>query len=69
MTYPAARRDPQPDTYFGTQVPDPYRWLEDADSPETTAWVQAENQVTFAYLAQSNTSSLPAIAPPPQQQQ
>ena len=52
MTYPAARRDPQPDTYFGTPVPDPYRWLEDADAPETTAWVQAENEVTFAYLAQ-----------------
>ena len=52
MTYPAARRDPQPDTYFGTVVPDPYRWLENADSPETAAWVVAENEVTFAYLAQ-----------------
>ncbi|RZK87935.1 MAG: S9 family peptidase, partial [Hymenobacter sp.] len=52
LTYPAARRDPQPDTYFGTQVPDPYRWLEDADSPETTAWVTAQNEVTFDYLAQ-----------------
>ncbi len=52
MPYPAARRDPRPDTYFGTQVPDPYRWLEDADSAETTAWVRAENEVTFAYLDQ-----------------
>jgi prolyl oligopeptidase len=52
LTYPAARRDPQPDTYFGTPVPDPYRWLEDADSPETQAWVRAENEVTFGYLAQ-----------------
>ncbi|MGI4762159.1 MAG: prolyl oligopeptidase family serine peptidase [Janthinobacterium lividum] len=52
MTYPAARRDPQPDTYFGTEVLDPYRWLEDADAPETTAWVTAENEVTFGYLAQ-----------------
>jgi prolyl oligopeptidase len=52
LTYPAARRDPQPDTYFGTEVPDPYRWLEDADAPETTAWVTAENEVTFGYLAQ-----------------
>jgi prolyl oligopeptidase len=51
LTYPAARRDPQPDTYFGTQVPDPYRWLEDADSPETQTWVRAENEVTFDYLA------------------
>jgi len=52
LPYPAARRDPRPDTYFGTQVPDPYRWLEDADSAETTAWVRAENEVTFAYLDQ-----------------
>ncbi|WP_223648350.1 prolyl oligopeptidase family serine peptidase [Hymenobacter psoromatis] len=52
MPYPAARRDPRPDTYFGTDVPDPYRWLEDADSAETTAWVRAENEVTFAYLDQ-----------------
>ena len=52
MAYPAARRDPRPDTYFGTEVPDPYRWLEDADSAETTAWVRAENEVTFAYLDQ-----------------
>ncbi|MGI4739272.1 MAG: prolyl oligopeptidase family serine peptidase [Janthinobacterium lividum] len=52
LTYPAARRDSQPDTYFGTPVPDPYRWLEDADSAETAAWVAAENEVTFAYLDQ-----------------
>jgi prolyl oligopeptidase len=52
LNYPAAHRDPQPDTYFGTVVPDPYRWLEDADSAETTAWVAAENEVTFGYLAQ-----------------
>jgi len=52
LEYPAARRDPRPDTYFGTEVPDPYRWLEDADAPETTAWVTAENEVTFAYLDQ-----------------
>ena len=52
MPYPLARRDPRLDTYFGTAVPDPYRWLEDADSAETTAWVRAENEVTFAYLDQ-----------------
>ncbi|MCZ7140598.1 hypothetical protein O6379_24160, partial [Salmonella enterica subsp. enterica] len=37
---------------FGTPVPDPYRWLEDDRSPETAAWVKAENEVTNAYLAQ-----------------
>jgi prolyl oligopeptidase len=52
LTYPAARRDSQLDTYFGTPVPDPYRWLEDADSAETAAWVAAENELTFGYLAQ-----------------
>ncbi len=39
------------DTYHGTVVPDPYRWLEDDNAAETKAWVEAENQVTFGYLA------------------
>ncbi len=38
------------DNYFGTEIPDPYRWLEDDMSEETTAWVKAQNEVTFAYL-------------------
>ncbi len=37
--------------YFGTRVPDPYRWLENTDAPETKAWVDSENCVTFRYLA------------------
>ncbi|HVO34927.1 MAG TPA: hypothetical protein VMT21_05130, partial [Gemmatimonadales bacterium] len=37
--------------YFGTMVADPYRWLENTDSPETKAWVDSENCVTFHYLA------------------
>jgi prolyl oligopeptidase len=38
------------DTYFGIEVKDPYRWLEDDRSSETEAWVTAENEVTFGYL-------------------
>ena len=49
--YPPARRADQVDDYFGTRVADPYRWLEDVDAAETRAWVEAENAVTFAYLA------------------
>ena len=49
-TAPVARRDSQVDTYFGTAVRDPYRWLENTDAPDTKAWVEAENCATFAYL-------------------
>lgn len=38
------------DNYFGTEVPDPYRWLEDDNAPETREWIEAQNKVTFAYL-------------------
>ena len=50
MTYPATRRTNQVDVYHGVTVADPYRWLEDDNSPETKAWVEAQNKVTFAYL-------------------
>ena len=50
MTYPPARKANQVDDYHGVKVADPYRWLEDDRSAETTAWVNAENQVTSAYL-------------------
>ncbi|OON70711.1 prolyl oligopeptidase family serine peptidase [Hymenobacter sp. CRA2] len=51
LEYPKARKGDQVDDYFGTKVADPFRWLEDADSPETKAWVTAENKVTFDYLS------------------
>ena len=50
--YPAADKTDHVDDYHGTTVPDPYRWLEDANSPETHAWVEAENKLTFGYLRQ-----------------
>jgi len=52
LTYPAARATNQVDTYHGVAVADPYRWLEDDNSPETKAWVEAENKVTFDFLDQ-----------------
>jgi prolyl oligopeptidase len=52
ITYPETKKVDVSDDYFGTRVPDPYRWLEDDRAPEVTAWVEAQNKVTFAYLNQ-----------------
>ncbi len=51
LRYPETKRGTQLDDYHGTTVADPYRWLEDVDAPDTRAWVEAQNAVTFAYLA------------------
>jgi prolyl oligopeptidase len=51
FTYPATNKVEHVDTYHGVKVADPYRWLEDDNAPETTKWVEAQNQVTFGYLA------------------
>ena len=51
LQYPKAAKDGTVDEYFGTKVADPYRWLENDTSAQTAAWVEAENQVTNAYLA------------------
>ncbi|MDV6316386.1 prolyl oligopeptidase family serine peptidase [Idiomarina sp. HP20-50] len=50
MSYPETRKGDVTDTYFGTEVADPYRWLEDDRSEETENWVEAQNEVTFAHL-------------------
>ena len=50
LQYPITRTVDHVDTYHGTKVPDPYRWLEDDSAADTAAWVEAQNRVTFAYL-------------------
>jgi len=49
-TLPHPRTVDQVDDYHGTQVRDPYRWLEDTDAPDTRSWIAQENCVTFNYL-------------------
>ncbi len=51
LNYPTTKQVDTITNYFGTQVKDPYRWLEDDRSDETGAWVKAENEVTFGYLS------------------
>ena len=49
--YPSTRKDTTViDSYFGVNVADPYRWLEDDNSSETGAWVQSQNKLTYDYL-------------------
>lgn len=50
--YPETHKGDHVDVYFGQEVADPYRWLEDDLSKETKQWVKAENEVTFDYLSQ-----------------
>ncbi|MBL9101002.1 MAG: S9 family peptidase [Myxococcales bacterium] len=50
LSYPTTARGDVVDTYHGVQVADPYRWLEELDTPDTRAWVEAQNKLTFGYL-------------------
>ena len=52
LVYPETAKVDTVDVYFGTPVPDPYRWLENDTSAATTAWVEAQNKVTNEYLNQ-----------------
>ena len=51
LTYPETAKVDTVDVYFGTEVPDPYRWLENDTSAATAAWVEAQNKVTNDYLS------------------
>ena len=50
VTYPKTKKVDTVDVYFGTKVPDPYRWLEDDLSEETAEWIKKQNELTFGYL-------------------
>jgi prolyl oligopeptidase len=50
VAYPAAQRGDVVDDWHGVRVPDPYRWLEDPDAPESRVWIEAQNEVTATYL-------------------
>ncbi len=50
VSYPETEKIEVSDTFFGKEIIDPYRWLEDDRSDKTAAWVKAQNEVTFAYL-------------------
>jgi prolyl oligopeptidase len=52
IAYPATRTVEQSDSYHGTTIEDPFRWLEDTTSDDTKQWVEAQNRVTFDYLRQ-----------------
>jgi len=50
LNYPKTNKIPIKDNYFGTEVVDNYRWLEDDNSEETKKWVTNQNEITFSYL-------------------
>jgi prolyl oligopeptidase len=61
LRYPPAHRDSVVEVHFGRSVPDPYRWLEQVDSPATADWVRAERALTEDYLARAGGGARAAI--------
>src|SRR5260221_14589964 len=57
LAYPPTRKVDQVDTYFGTTVEDPYRWLEDENAPEKTRWGDAQNT-----LRSTGSAGVPTVA-------
>ena len=53
FNYPRTRAEDLVEDIHGVQVPDPYRWMEDLDSDEISAWIEAQNQITFDFLNES----------------
>ena len=49
MSYPETKRIAQIDIYYGVEVADPYRWLEDLDGDETKSWIEAQNALSFIW--------------------
>ena len=52
IDYPTAKKVDQTDDYHGTKIADPYRWLENPDAPQSREWIEAQNKLTFGFLAQ-----------------
>ena len=52
FNYPLTKKTEDYDDFFGVEVKDPWRWLENPDSDETKTWIKAQNALTFAYLEQ-----------------
>ena len=52
LTYPKTKKVDQVDELHGVKVADPYRWLEDPDTPDARAWIEAQNKVTFGLLGE-----------------
>ena len=52
IAYPPTQKTDHIDRYFGTEIADPYRWLEDDNSADTKAWVERQNALTFGWLRQ-----------------